>query len=210
MTDERPTARPFPTGTGGPTADSGRKRPERPALDNPNAAPVIVKQPPPFSIRVTQLLWVLGLVAGSVAVVYYFVVREDQLPLIIEAVRGVDGSRQDSTYATAADIIYWSAFWGLVALLLIQITLLVSFMNRKDGARWWMFFTVLGQAALYLVANELVAEGEHGEILRQMFAVQGGLVLLAILVSTFPGALRWTARKHDVRKGVIASPGSEV
>ena len=64
MTDERPTARPFPTGTGGPSADSGRKRPERPALDNPNAAPVIVKRPPPFSIRVTQLLWVLGLVAG--------------------------------------------------------------------------------------------------------------------------------------------------
>ena len=35
-------------------------------------------------------------------------------------------------------------------------------------------------------------------------------VLLAILVSTFPGALRWTARKHDVRKGVVGSPGAEI
>lgn len=210
MRDERALARPHPTDAGGPDNSGRRLRPERPALDSANGAPVAVKQPPPFLVRVSQLLWVLSLISGAVLVVYYFVVRETQLPLIIEAVRVVDGTRTDETYRTAADIIFWAVFWCLVALLFIQISLMVSFMNRKDGARWWQFFTILGQLAVFALANEMVAKGEHGPVLRQMFLLQAGLALLALLISTLPGPLKWTARKHDIKQRTVGSPGSEV
>lgn len=210
MSEDRDSARPRPTGTAGPNGRHDRHRPERPALENANAAPIVVKQPPPFLVRVSQVLWALSLVAGAVAVVYFFVVREDQLPLIIEAVRSVDDSRPDETYTTAADIIFWAAFWVFILLLFIQVALLVSFMNRRDGARWWQFFTILAQAALFALANEMVAKGDHGVSLRQMFLLQGGLAVLALLVSLLPGPLKWTARKHDIRRGTVGSPGSEV
>lgn len=210
MSDERSQARPLPSGAGGSGDGPGRQRPARPPVDSPNGAPVVVKQPPPFLVRVSQLLWVLSLIAGAVLVVYYFVVRETQLPLIIEAIRQVDSSRPEETYKTAADIVFWAVFWGLIAMLFIQVSLLVSFMNRKDGARWWQFFTIIGQATLYALANEMVAKGDHGPMLRQMFVLQGGLALLALLMSTFPGPLKWTARKHDVLQRTVGSPGSEV
>lgn len=179
-------------------------------MDSPNGAPVVVKQPPPFLVRVSQLLWVLSLISGTVLVVYYFVVRGTQLPLIIEAIRQVDGSRKDETYSRAADIVFWAVFWCLIALLFFQISLMVSFMNRKDGVRWWQFFTILGQLAIFALANEMVAKGDHGPMLRQMFMLQGGLALLALLISALPGPLKWTARKHDIRQRTVGSPGSEV
>ncbi len=210
MSDERATARPLPRRADGPDNADDRRPLERPNLDSPNGAPVIVKQPPPFLVRVSQLLWVLSLISGAVLVVYYFVVRETQLPLIIEAVRSVDGSRKDETYSRAADIIFWAVFWCLIALLFFQISLMVSFMNRKDGVRWWQFFTILGQLAIFALANEMVAKGDHGPMLRQMFMLQGGLALSALLISALPGPLRWTARRHDIRKRTVGSPGSEV
>lgn len=210
MSDERATARPLPRRVGGPDPADGRRPPERPNLDSPNGAPVVVKQPPPFLVRVSQLLWVLSLISGTVLVVYYFVVRGTQLPLIIEAIRQVDGSRKDETYSRAADIVFWAVFWCLIALLFFQISLMVSFMNRKDGVRWWQFFTILGQLAIFALANEMVAKGDHGPMLRQMFMLQGGLALLALLISALPGPLKWTARKHDIRQRTVGSPGSEV
>lgn len=210
MKDERNLARQLPSGAGGPSTSQSSSRPLRPELDSANGAPVIVKQPPPFLVRVSQLLWVLSLISGAVVVVYYFVVRQTQLPLIIEAIRQVDGSRKDETYTRAADIIFWAVFWCLIALLFFQISLMVSFLNRKDGVRWWQFFTILGQLAIFALANEMVAKGDHGPMLRQMFMLQGGLALLALLISAFPGPLKWTARKHDIRQRVVGSPGSEV
>ena len=38
----------------------------------------------------------------------------------------------------------------------------------------------------------------------------GGLALSALLISALPGPLRWTARRHDIRKRTVGSPGSEV
>jgi len=193
---------------GSGAAAAPRSAPARPTLANPNAAPVIVKRPPPFFIRLSQLLWVASFAAGGAAVVYFFIVRKTQLPLIADAIRAVDDSRTDSTYESAADIVFWSVFAVMLTLLLIQITLLVSFTSRRPRVRWWQLATWVVQALLYLLAADLVGGGTDGELLRQLLVAQCGLVLLALLSSTTAGGIAWSVRQHDVRRGAHpAGPG---
>lgn len=197
-----------PTTPGEPSRpDTVRTFPARPALSGKEGAPVIVKVPAPFSVRLSQLLWVLSLAVGAAAVVYLFVIRQAQLPEIQDVVRAVDAARAEDTYETAADIIYWSAFSILVALLLLQVTLLVSFSNRRPNVRWWLLGTFLAQAGVFLVVREIIAVGERGVPLERLLLAQLGLALLALLVSTMPPALRWTARQHDVARRDITRPG---
>lgn len=172
--------------------------PQRPPLQNPNTAPVLTKLTPPFSIRTAQLFWILSFAIGGFAIVYFFVIREDQLPLIGDAVRAVDGGRVDQTYTAAADIIYWCVFGVLVAVLLVQITLLVSFMARRPKIRWWQLLTWILQVVTLGLALELVLTGERGQPLRAVLAVQCALVLLALISSVMPKAIAWSARQHDV------------
>ncbi len=186
-----------------------REAPERPPLASPNKAPVLTKVPPPFTVRLSQFLWVLSLLAGAIAVVYVFVIREDQLPLISDAVRAVAEGRSDETYTTAADIIYWSIFGIAVGLTLIQVVLLVSFSNRKPNVRWWQLGTVIAQILLFLLSLEIVAVGENGPLIRQVLLAQWGLALLALLFGAFRNALQWTARKHDVRRAGGGDGGNE-
>jgi hypothetical protein len=161
---------------------------------------VLTKRPPPFSVRLSQFLWSLSLLTGGVAVVYLFVIREDQLPIIADVARAVQEGRSEETYTAAADIIFWIVFGTALALLLIQIVLLVSFTNRKPHVRWWQLATVVGQIVLFLLSAEIFTTGEHAPVLRQVLFAQWALALLALLFSTFHGALQWTARKYDVRR----------
>jgi hypothetical protein len=149
---------------------------------------------------VSQFLWVMSLLAGGIAVVYLFVIREDQVPLIADVVRTVAEGRSDETYTAAADIIFWSVFGLAVGLLLWQIVLLVSFSNRKPNVRWWQLATVAAQILLFLLSLEIIAVGDNGPLVRQVFLAQWGIALVALLFSTFRGALQWTARRHDIRR----------
>lgn len=207
MTDQQDAARPRPPAGPDGGGAAARQAPARPALANPNAAPVLTKVPPPASVRLSQLCWVLSFFAGGVAIVYYFVIREKQLPLITELARTVTEGRSEDTYTMAADIVYWSMFSVIAGILLVQITLLVSFANRRANTRWWQLATFVVQALLYLLGLELVASGDDGVFLRQLLVAQCGLVLIGLLFSTMPGALRWTARKHDVRRGPAGDGG---
>lgn len=190
----------------GPAASGDGGPPPRPSVRSENLPPVIIKQPPPLAVRLSQLLWVLSFATGGTAIVYFFLVREDQLPLITEAIKQVDSSRIDSVYTSAADIVYWSGFGIMVAILLTQIVLLVSFMSRRSGVRWWQLATLLVEAGLFGLTLEMVGEGEHGANLGQLLLIQGGLALMALIVSTFRSAIEWSARQHDIRRGTIVTP----
>ena len=146
MTD--PSSRaglPAPAPSAPPSAAPSKTPPQRPPLASPNTAPVLTKLTPPFSVRVAELFWILSFFVGGFAIVYYFIIRKEQLPLISDAFRLVDATRAEQTYTTAADIIFWSVFGVLVGVLLVQITLLVSFMGRRPQIRWWQLLT-LGRA----------------------------------------------------------------
>lgn len=190
-------------------AAPARTAPARPTLVNPNSAPVLVKLTPPFSVRLSLFLWILSFALGAFAIIYFFVIRETQLPLIVDAVRGVTEGRSDETYDTAADIVFWGVFGGYVAILLTQITLLVSFMSRRPQIRWWLFGTVILQGALTVLARELVTQGDQGGQLAWMWIAQTGLAALALLISVLPKAMAWSARRHDVRRSEIVVSGGD-
>jgi hypothetical protein len=183
------------------TAASAREAPARPPTGNPNAAPVLVKLPPPFSVRMSQLFWILSFAVGGFTAIYFFIIRQEQLPLISDLVRKVSEGRSDETYDTAADIVFWIVFGVMVGVLLIQITLLVSFMSRRPHVRWWQLATLGLQVVLLLLSTEWVALGERRDSLLLLLAAQAGLVLIALLFSTFPKAIGWSARQHDIRRG---------
>lgn len=174
-----------------------------------NAAPVLVKVPPPFSVRLSQFLWILSFTVGAFTVVYFFVVREDLLPLIADRTRQVAEGREDATYESAADIVFWVVFALMVCVLLIQVTLMVSFMSRRPHVRWWQLATLGLQVLLLLLSPEWVALGQRGEPIPALLAAQAALVLLALLSSTMPKAIAWTVRRHDVRRGPEAPAGSD-
>ncbi|WP_261165286.1 hypothetical protein [Microbacterium sp. Marseille-Q6965] len=166
--------------------------------------------PPPISVRLSETAWILSLVLGAVAVVYLFIIRQDVQPSIIEMAKTVDDSRAEETYTSVADILYWSVFGALVAVLLVQVTLLVSFANRRLKARWGLFGTLLFQAILFLLAREFVVRGDSALPLENILLIQLGLAALGLLFSLLPGALRWTARQHDVRpRGAVDGSGSD-
>jgi hypothetical protein len=81
---------------------------------------------------------------------------------------------------------------------LAQVTMLVSFSNRRPNTRWWLLGTVLVQALAFLACRELIAIGPRGVPLVQIQLLALGLAVLGLLFAALPGALRWTARKHDV------------
>ncbi|BDV31933.1 hypothetical protein [Microbacterium terricola] len=185
------------------------RAPDRPPLTGKEAAPVLVKLPPPFFVRLSQIAWLMSLIAGGVAIIYLFVIRQAQLPEIEDLVKAVDGSRADATYTTAADIVFWSVFTPLVAIVLAQIAMQVSFASRRANVRWWQFGSVLFQAGVFLIARELVVFGERALPLERILLVQLGLAVLGLLISLLPQALRWTARQHDVRRGGPVTPASD-
>jgi hypothetical protein len=193
-----------------PDARTRREAPARPPTSSPNAAPVLVKATPPFSVLLSQFLWILSFALGAFTAVYSFVIREEQLPLIADVVRRVAEGRSDETYDTASDIVFWIVFGAMVGILLLQITLLVSFMSRRPHIRWWQLATLGAQVILVLLSGEWVAMGPRGQPLQLLLAAQAALVLLALLSSVMPKAIAWTARQHDVRRGHEGVVGTDL
>ena len=207
MTDTSGGARPAPPpppreeGAGSVPPYGSRQLPPRPALASPNLAPVVVKATPPFSIRLSLFFWVLSFAVGAFTAVYLFVIRQDLLPEITEVAKSVTAGREAATYERAADIVFWVVFGTIVALLFTQITLLVSFMGRRRQVRWWQLLTFALQGLLVLLSPEWVALGAKGEPVQPLLSAQLALVLLALLSGILPGAIAWTARQVDVRRG---------
>lgn len=209
MTD--PSWRPGPADPPAPVpaVPAAKTPPGRPPLSNPNTAPVLAKLTPPFSVRLAELFWIVSFFVGGFAIVYFFIIRKEQLPLISDAVRAVDATRSDQTYTTAADIIFWSVFGVLIGVLLVQITLLVSFMGRRPHMRWWQLLTWVVQVTTLALSLDLALTGTRAAPLRLILAAQCGLVLLALVASVMPKALAWSARQHDiVRQQPTRAPSS--
>ncbi len=161
----------------------------------------MVKLTPPFAIRLSQVFWILSFAIGGFTLVFYFVIRQELLPLISEVVEEVTAGRSDETYTTAADIVFWTVFSLMVVVLGSQVTMLVSFMARKPKVRWWQLASFGLQLVLVLLSTEWVALGDRRQSLLLLLAAQAALVLLALLSSVLPGGVAWSARRIDVRRG---------
>lgn len=184
--------------------------PARPSLVSDNSPPVLVKKIAPFSVRLSQFFWVASIAVGVFTLVYYFVIRQDLLPLIADRARLVSADRPDAVYDSASDIIFWTVFAVLVATVFLQIVFLVSFMSRRPRIRWWQLATLALLGAVVALAPEWVALGEPGIPIQSFLAAQATLGLVALLLSVVPGALRWSVRQHDVRRGPQSTGGPDL
>jgi len=199
-----------PAPSGLRTTPSARTRPERPTLDSVNHAPVVARVPPPFTVRVAQLFWVLSIAVGALAVVYTFIVRTEQVELLTERVRAMAQDRPDATLESAADIVFWCLFGSLVVVVLVQIVSGVSFSSRRRGARWWMLGAVLLLGLVLGFGFEFTEPGTDGAPLPLVIAGQGGLGVIALLFAVLPPAIRWSARGVDVRRGPASFDGGDL
>ncbi len=184
-----------------PPPTPARALPERPKLGDKEHPPVLVKLPPPFTVRVAQLSWILSFAVSACAVVYLFIIRKAQLPDIANLVKKVDDTRPEGTIDSATDIVFWAVFGGVVAVLFVQIAMLVAFSNRRPHVRWYLLATLFVQSVVLVFARELVAIGDRGRPAELLLIIALGLALLGMGFSVLPPALRWTARRHDVRRG---------
>jgi hypothetical protein len=175
--------------------------PTRPPLAQKAPAPVLVKVPPPLSVRLVQLAWVISLIGGAASIVYAFVIRLQQLPAIEKLAKSVQPGRAHATYESAAQILFWCVFGGMIVVVLAQIALFVSFGNRRSNVRWWLFATLFLQGVVLIFAHEFLAFGDRGRPLELLLAGQYAFVILALLLSLLPPALRWSARRYDIRRG---------
>lgn len=184
--------------------------PERPALTSSNLPPVVERKPPPITVRLCQLAWIFSIVIGAFAIVYAFIIRESQLPLLNDTIRKINDARADETYDLIADILFWALFGALVVVVMMNIIFLMSFMNRRPSIRWWQFTSILLLSFVVAMAFELLGKGERGLLLRQVLLVMLGLAVLALLLSLLPPVLRWSRARIDVRRGPIGpAAGSE-
>lgn len=199
-----------PTGNGPAlrTTSGTRERPERPSLATANHAPVVARVPPPFSVRLSQLAWVLSIATGAFGIVYAFIVRTSQVELLTERVRGLATDRPDEVLTTTAEIVYWCLFGALVLVVLVQIVSGVSFSGRRPMARWWMLGALLLLALVLGFGFELTEPGSEAAPLPLVIALQGALGIVALLFAVLPGAIRWTARGVDIRRGPAGSPAA--
>lgn len=175
--------------------------PSRPALAQKAPPPVLVKAPRPFTVRLVQLMWVVSLLGGAAAIVYAFIIRLQQLTAIEKLVKTVQPGRAHATYESAAEILYWCVFGGMIAVMLVQIALFVSFRNRRPNVRWWLFASLFLQGIVLIFAHEVIALGDRGRPLELLLAGQYAFIVLALLLSLLPPVLRWSARRYDIRRG---------
>ena len=84
--------------------------------------------------------------------------------------------------------------------------------NRRPNVRWWQLATLALLALLVVLSPEWVALGTHGAQFQTMIAAEAGLVVLALLCSILPRAMRWTSRRVDVvrRGGAEAPPRADL
>ncbi len=169
-----------------------------------------MKATPPFEVRLSQFFWIISFAVGAFAVVFLFIIREELLPLIEEVARAVTDGRSDATYTSAADILFWIVFGTLVTVLLLQITLMVSFTSRRPNVRWWQFGTLALLALLVVLSPEWVALGTQGSQFQTMIAAEAALVVLALLCSILPRAMSWSARRVDVRRSAAGPPRADI
>jgi drug/metabolite transporter (DMT)-like permease len=113
----------------------------------------------------------------------------------------VQPGRAHATYESAAQILFWCVFGGMIVVVLAQIALFVSFGNRRPNVRWWLFATLFLQGVVLIFAHEFLAFGDRGRPLELLLAGQYAFVILALLLSLLPPALRWSARRYDIRRG---------
>ena len=164
-------------------------------------APVLKPIVPSRQVKVARTLWIVSFASGSIAMLFAFVARNEQLERLRELVTELAPERDAETLSALSSLVFWGTL-GLVALVIvIQAVLLHAMMRGHGGVRWALLFTLIICAAIAVVADALVIPpGDEGLYLRICLVAQLALAGAGSVLSLFPGASAWFRAQKKARR----------
>jgi amino acid transporter len=167
-------------------------------------APVQQEATPTGAIRYVRSLWWGSFLAGAVAVVLVVLSRDEQLDHLQDMVSQVDATVEASTSSSLAALVLWASVALLVAVMVVEATLVRLMMHRRRWARVTLLILLPVHLGVALVAEAFLAgpgtDGAmvgpfmptaDGALVRWLLALQLGLAVLAVAVSFLPRAGSW-------------------
>src|SRR5690606_33072557 len=135
--------------------------------------PVLKPIVPSRQVKVARTLWIVSFASGSIAMLFGFVARDEQLERLRELVTELAPERHPDTLAALASLVFWGTL-GLVALVIVvQAILLHGMMRGHGGVRWVLLFTLIVSAGIAVVADAVVIPpGDEGLYLRICLVAQ--------------------------------------
>jgi hypothetical protein len=187
-----PAESPEETATEAAGSDSAPARPPRPAMSDQTPAPVLQPIVPTRPVTVSRRLWIVSFAVGSIAALFAFVSRGEQLDRLQNVITGLAPDRDAETISALAQLVFWGTLSLAVLVILIEAVVLHVMMRRHGGARWVLMFILLLHAGVLVVAEAfIIAPGPDGHYLRVLAVAQLALAGTGLVVSLLPGANVW-------------------
>ena len=164
-------------------------------------APVLQPIVPTRQVKWARTLWLLSFAAGSIALLFAFVSREQQLNRLRELVTELAPERDAETLAALASLVFWGTLALVTLIIVIQAILLRAMVRGHGGARWALMFSLFIGAAISLIADAVaIPPGDDGLYLRICLVVQLVFGGVGLVLSLFPGASAWFRSLKEARR----------
>jgi hypothetical protein len=164
-------------------------------------APVLQPVVPTRQVKWARTLWLVSFAAGSIALLFAFVSRNEQLVRLRELVTELAPERDAETLAALASLVFWGTLALVALIIVIQAVLLRVMMRGHGGARWALMLFLFVGAGVSLIADAFaIPPGEDGLYLRICLVAQLVVAGVALVLSLFPGASAWFRRVKKARR----------
>jgi hypothetical protein len=164
-------------------------------------APVLQPIVPTRQVKAARTLWLVSFAAGSIAILFAFVSRDEQLGRLRDLITGLAPERDPETLAALASLVFWGTLGLLALVIVIEAILLRVMMRGRGGARWALMLVLFLNAGVLLIADALViAPGDEGLYLRICLVAQLALAGVGLVLSLFPGASAWFRAQKQKRR----------
>lgn len=161
-------------------------------MSNAVPPPIVREQAAPRVVRASGGLWLLGAVAGVVALVFAFLDREAHLDTLRETAGSLDTEVDASAVDQVASVALWGTMGAFALVLLLEALLVRPLLRRRGWARWALLMMVVFNAgAVLLVLAFLGSDAEGFQPAPHLAVVQLVLAVLALLLCLLPAAARW-------------------
>ncbi|BBE22122.1 hypothetical protein MN0502_10050 [Arthrobacter sp. MN05-02] len=175
-------------------------RPPRPELSNAVPPPIVRERTAPPSVRSAGGLWLLGVVAGVVSLVFAFIDREAHLATLRETAGELDTQVDAAGVDQVASVALWGTLGLFALVLLIEALLVRPLLRGRGGTRWAVLAMVVVDAGAVLLVFAFLGDDSPGfHPAPHLAALHLVLAVLALLLWLLPPASRWFAGGHPRR-----------
>lgn len=170
-------------------------------MSNRTPAPVLEPIVPTRQVKAVRTLWLVSFAAGSIAILFAFVSRDEQLGRLRELITDLAPERDAETLGALAALVFWGSLGTLALVIVIEAIVLRVMMRGHGGARWALMFILFINAGALLIADAFViAPGDEGLYLRICLMAQLTLAGVGVVLSLFPGASAWFRAQKKRRR----------